>query len=168
MFPGSARTGAWGATFSGACGKCPSRSFATSAYLLSRLFDLAMVGLLTITTLGGCGCLRVVAKMIRYVMCISYVRACMYCCRKECINVSALCALHGLRSSNPLHGGAAHHQYTRWVRLSQNSWKDKLQYGVHVLCACMHLLLQEGMHPRFCLIYFAWSAQQLLYCLIML
>jgi hypothetical protein len=62
MFPGNARTGAWGATFSGACGRCPSRSFATSAYLLSRLFDFAMAGLLIITTLGGPGGLEDVGK----------------------------------------------------------------------------------------------------------
>ncbi|WIA09259.1 hypothetical protein OEZ85_008667 [Tetradesmus obliquus] len=51
LFPGSQQSGAWGSTFSGSCGRCPSRSVAASAYALSRLFDFAMVGLLIITTL---------------------------------------------------------------------------------------------------------------------
>lgn len=53
LFPGNQQTGAWGATFSGACGKCPSRSAAAWTYTLSRLFDFALVGLLIITTLGA-------------------------------------------------------------------------------------------------------------------
>eukprot|EP00883_Tetradesmus_obliquus_P004153 jgi/Sobl393_1/14475/SZX77538.1 len=51
LFPGTQQSGAWGSTFSGSCGRCPSRSVAASAYALSRLFDFAMVGLLIITTL---------------------------------------------------------------------------------------------------------------------
>ncbi|WIA29337.1 hypothetical protein OEZ86_011842 [Tetradesmus obliquus] len=51
LFPGTQQSGVWGSTFSGSCGRCPSRSVAASAYALSRLFDFAMVGLLIITTL---------------------------------------------------------------------------------------------------------------------